>query len=489
MRYSRIISWILVIAVGLLWQPAVFVAQSPPTAQPNLTIHVVQRGENLFRIALNYGMTTEALAELNGITNPASIEIGQRLLVPGEAATAEAVSTQPTTTYTVQAGDTLESIAQQTNSTAEQIALLNNINNSADLTVGQILNIAAQSSVEIAAPAAVEPVLPDPETTIIHTVAAGETTFRIATNYGITVNDIAEANGLVDPTRIFTGQQLIIPGTQPAVLAVELPDSLTDLRIKPPILKEGESGSIRLKTPVSTIISGTFLNQELRVISTENNTQHAILIGIPIFTESGNYPIQLNLTANGSETSQFTFDLQVISGNYATTNINISTEMVNLLSPAVEANELFILENLTSQFTTHFALTSPLGLPAAAPMNAPYGVRRSYNNGEVNRYHSGADFAGAPGTPILAAAPGRVVLADNFNIRGLSTVIDHGWGIYTLYAHQQTQLVEVGQMVETGQQIGTIGSSGRVTGPHLHWEVWVNGVAVNPLQWVQMTFP
>ncbi|MBZ0288996.1 MAG: M23 family metallopeptidase, partial [Anaerolineae bacterium] len=90
--------------------------------------------------------------------------------------------------------------------------------------------------------------------------------------------------------------------------------------------------------------------------------------------------------------------------------------------------------------------------------------------------------------PVLAAAPGRVVLADTLNVRGIATIIDHGWGVYTGYWHQAQQYVQVGQMVTTGQVIGAIGATGRVTGAHLHWELWVGGVAVDPMQWVRLSF-
>ena len=74
------------------------------------------------------------------------------------------------------------------------------------------------------------------------------------------------------------------------------------------------------------------------------------------------------------------------------------------------------------------------------------------------------------------------------DVRGNATIIDHGWGIFTGYWHQTEQYVKVGDFVSTGQVIGTIGSTGRVTGPHLHWELWVNGVPVDPMQWVRQSF-
>ena len=68
-------------------------------------------------------------------------------------------------------------------------------------------------------------------------------------------------------------------------------------------------------------------------------------------------------------------------------------------------------------------------------------------------------------------------------------MLDHGRGVFTVYCHLSESNVQLGQVVDVGQVIGAAGSTGRITGPHLHWEVWVNGVAVNPLQWLQQSFP
>jgi murein DD-endopeptidase MepM/ murein hydrolase activator NlpD len=81
------------------------------------------------------------------------------------------------------------------------------------------------------------------------------------------------------------------------------------------------------------------------------------------------------------------------------------------------------------------------------------------------------------------------VYSQQVTVRGVATIIDHGWGIYTGYWHQSQSLVKVGDFVETGQLIGEIGKTGRVTGPHLHWEVWANGVQVEPLDWLDSAFP
>ncbi|HZW04817.1 MAG TPA: M23 family metallopeptidase, partial [Anaerolineaceae bacterium] len=90
---------------------------------------------------------------------------------------------------------------------------------------------------------------------------------------------------------------------------------------------------------------------------------------------------------------------------------------------------------------------------------------------------------------ILAPAPGVVVFAGPQTVRGNATIIDHGWGVYSGIWHQAAINVQVGDRVETGQKIGEIGATGRVTGPHLHWEVWVGGVQVQPLDWLENEYP
>jgi murein DD-endopeptidase MepM/ murein hydrolase activator NlpD len=126
-----------------------------------------------------------------------------------------------------------------------------------------------------------------------------------------------------------------------------------------------------------------------------------------------------------------------------------------------------------------------MGLPCAAPVTSQFGTRRSYNGGPYNQWHAGTDFAAMPGSPIYAPAGGVVVLAETLHVRGNATIIDHGQGIYTGYWHQTEIMVKVGDIITQGQVIGLVGSTGRATGPHLHWEMFVGGVQVDPLQWTR----
>jgi murein DD-endopeptidase MepM/ murein hydrolase activator NlpD len=287
----------------------------------------------------------------------------------------------------------------------------------------------------------------------------------------------------------FAGQQLFIPGAAATEIPDELPAPLTEIALKPLIFTEGETGSIRLTTASSVTITGIFLEQELRVIAEANNTQHRILVGIPIYTETGIYPAVFSITASDGTQTTYTLNIRVAAGAYTSQTLTISDELAPLLSQAPQDYELGLLQRLTSSFTPDRYFTGAFGLPAAAPMNSPFGTRRSYNGGIYTGYHTGADFASAPGSPIVAVAAGEVVLADLLNIRGNTVILDHGWGVFSAYSHQSQLSVQLGQKVTTGDIIGMAGATGRTTGPHLHWEVWVNGVPVNPLQWTQTIFP
>jgi murein DD-endopeptidase MepM/ murein hydrolase activator NlpD len=114
-----------------------------------------------------------------------------------------------------------------------------------------------------------------------------------------------------------------------------------------------------------------------------------------------------------------------------------------------------------------------------------YGNKRVFN-GQLKSYHNGVDFRARLGTPAVAANTGIVRLAKNLFYSGDAVIIDHGTNIFTIYAHLSKIKVAAGQRIEKGQLIGLTGATGRVSGPHLHWGVKINGVAVNPLQFVDV---
>ncbi len=126
--------------------------------------------------------------------------------------------------------------------------------------------------------------------------------------------------------------------------------------------------------------------------------------------------------------------------------------------------------------------------PSEGYVSSEYGVRRYYNGVFAqDYYHRGVDYAAPIGSPVIAPAAGRVALvgreAEGFELHGNTIGLDHGQGVVSIFIHLNSIAVREGDLVQAGQTIGTIGTTGASTGPHLHWGLYVNGVAVDPTPW------
>jgi murein DD-endopeptidase MepM/ murein hydrolase activator NlpD len=122
-------------------------------------------------------------------------------------------------------------------------------------------------------------------------------------------------------------------------------------------------------------------------------------------------------------------------------------------------------------------------VPVVGDVTTAFGTHRSYE------YHPGMDFGATLGAPVLAPATGIVAFVGSVPARGNVLVLDHGAGVYSTYAHLQQVAASEGSVVKPGQVIARVGSTGFSTGPHLHWEMWVNGANVDPREWTRRAFP
>ena len=165
--------------------------------------------------------------------------------------------------------------------------------------------------------------------------------------------------------------------------------------------------------------------------------------------------------------------------------IIVDDSYIDPVNTMPEEEELFAMtSNITNKDLWDGSLSFPVDEPCS---RSYYGSIRSYNNGPYDNFHTGLDFGiCASNLNVYAAGSGRVVHADEWFVRGNSVVIDHGWGVYTGYWHLNSIDVQVGDIVEEGQLIGIIGTTGRSTGAHLHLELMVNNVQVDPLQWMDV---
>ncbi len=213
------------------------------------------------------------------------------------------------------------------------------------------------------------------------------------------------------------------------------------------------------------------------------------LQGVPLEAGSGHYSIQLTGTLADGASFNFSQPIFVKSGDYETASLSVDDP--TLLDPELNIEETTQVDAIVAPVTPTRLWSGLWGWPhdLVNDVTSGFGLFRTYNGGEASSFHTGVDFGGGALLAIYAPAPGKVVFAGPLEIRGNATYIDHGWGVYTAYFHQNEIDVSVGDTVEAGQVIGIVGATGRVTGPHLHWEVWVGGVPVQPLDWLQRVYP
>jgi murein DD-endopeptidase MepM/ murein hydrolase activator NlpD len=173
--------------------------------------------------------------------------------------------------------------------------------------------------------------------------------------------------------------------------------------------------------------------------------------------------------------------IKVVKKKYPTTELKVEDKYVELSkTDLARANrESKETEGIYAVVTSEVFWDEPFTVPIQGRSGTNFGHRRIFN-GEPRAPHAGADLKATTGTPVHATNAGRVVLAKNLFFTGNTVILDHGLGIYSLYAHLSRIDVKGGGMVKNGQIVGLAGATGRVTGPHLHWGMRVQGARVDP---------
>lgn len=213
------------------------------------------------------------------------------------------------------------------------------------------------------------------------------------------------------------------------------------------------------------------------------------LLSVPIEQRIREYPVRITVYTAGGSALAWDGVVKVESGEFIRENqFTIPSAKYHLLDPEVQVNEDTRLISVYSVVTPERFWEGQFSLPANAPTTSPFGSVRGFNDGSIRR-HTGLDFRMSSGTPIKSSASGRVVFARQLDIHGNTVIIDHGWGVFSAYSHFSEMYVVPGQMVLQGEVLGLSGNTGRSTGPHLHWEIAVNGVWVSPAEFAKLKLP
>ncbi len=209
----------------------------------------------------------------------------------------------------------------------------------------------------------------------------------------------------------------------------------------------------------------------------EQKNHWLAITGIPLSARKGKH--QLVVETNPK---QRIVSFEIKDKKYKTQHVTIKNKrQVNptgedLKRIAKEQEE--IIASL-AQWSESDTVNTAFVIPAKGRLSSPFGLRRYFNK-EPRQPHSGIDIAAPEGTPIVAPADGTVITTGDYFFNGNTVFIDHGQGLVTMYCHMSKITVKTGDKVKQGEQIGAIGQTGRVTGPHLHWAVSINDARIDP---------
>jgi murein DD-endopeptidase MepM/ murein hydrolase activator NlpD len=461
--------WIRLLLVVLFLLPAWRATAQETT--PTGPIYIVQAGDNLWDIAARFGVTIDELMAANNLTADSVIYEGAQLVIPGLEGISGILTTQE-----VPFGENLPSLSLRYHTPVDVLARLNHLTSPSEVYAGMSLVI---------------PVSEDtPEPGLRLSLAPGQSLLELAVLNNSDPFTLALTNGVNQPAALLAGQVLRLntsdgvsdpgPGAlPPGIAAVGISDFI-----------QGQTSVIRVDGVNGTSLSGSLMGHPLNFFELPDGG-YVALQGVHAMAEPGAYPMTIQGRLPDGTSFGFTQSIRVYAG-YFLYDVPLYVP-AETLDPAITGpeNELWESQVLaaTPDKLWDGAFAAPVDAAYADCWPSIFGSRRSYNDSEYLFFHTGLDFCGQVGFSIYAPAAGIVVYTGELVVRGNATIIDHGWGIYTAYMHQSEILVNVGDRVETGQLIGLVGNTGRVIGPHLHFEVWAGGVQVNPLDWMTLEYP
>ena len=446
---------------------------------PTLPVYVVQAGDTLWDIARRFGITLDELMQVNNIADASVIKAGDELRIPGLEGVQGRLSTR-----SLAYGESLRGLSRLYDLPIDTLSRLNQIVSPAELYVGM----------ELILPENVETGNGDSGQGLKRAaVLPGQSLLEFSVLQDLDPWSIAISNNLSNAVQVLPGDVIFLKTTTTSDESITTNALLADIEevsLNQVPWLQGKTAEIIIRGSNSFVIHGTFLGQDFPFFQQAENRMVA-LRGIPALTEVGLYPLLLRVDLGDGSFWSFSQKIQVISGDYPYDPdliVDPATIDPQVTEPENEQWKA-LAEPLTMDKNWDGLFISPVESVFSDCWTSRYGNRRSYNGGGYLYFHTGLDFCGAVGNSIFSPASGEVVFAGPLTVRGNATMINHGWGVYTAYMHQSEILVQVGDWVEPGQLIGKVGGTGRVNGPHLHWEVWVGGVQVNPADWLEEVFP
>lgn len=270
-----------------------------------------------------------------------------------------------------------------------------------------------------------------------------------------------------------------------ALLRTENSPPALSVSLEPPLLPQGQTLVIRVAASKPASVTAALDGAPL-LLAVVSDTLHFGVYGAAANARLVTHTVVFTASDKMGNTGVQAASFGVTATAFISENIVLPPDRQGLSNSTEETRRL------DAAFAARTALPNWLGLwraPAPGEITAPFGEARSYNGGPLASWHGGVDLATPAGEPVLAAAAGRVVLAEKLPVQGNAVVVDHGLGVTSAYYHMASLGVKAGDSVRQGQALGTVGNTGLSTGPHLHWEMRVLGVPVDPWPWTRRAVP
>ena len=280
-----------------------------------------------------------------------------------------------------------------------------------------------------------------------------------------------------------------------AVLLTSIPVEASSIRVTwdPARVRSGSVVPLKVQSPVELMAAEAATGEDRFPLINIAKDSYVALVGVDARLKEPTLPVDLTLfPSRGGAPYRIRADLKVrdnISrGTSRVQKLSLPSGMVDLSQKRVDQvrQDNRTLGEILATRSRERLWTEGFILPLKGRISARFGVGRVLN-GKPRSPHSGVDIAGKKGVPVKAANGGKVLLADSFYLSGNTVVVDHGWGVSTIYAHLDRIDVREGQTLERGQALGTVGATGRATGPHLHFGAFIRGAKVDPLQLIEAT--
>jgi murein DD-endopeptidase MepM/ murein hydrolase activator NlpD len=270
---------------------------------------------------------------------------------------------------------------------------------------------------------------------------------------------------------------LVISGAAAMVFAA--PNTAGDVKVSFEFqwIRQGDVGVVRVSGEDIADVRAVFQKRVFHFYL--DGDDFVGLISADMTSDIAPYNLQVQVKYTDGTAELIDQPIEINEGGFGSSEIVLSPSLEKLLEKDVEDAELSRLFNIMRRFTPERYWVGGFQKPSDAPLLDWFGTWRLYNS-TYWRQHTGIDVKMAVGTQVRAIASGRVMLSETMDIRGGYVLLDHGWGVYSGYAHLSQRLVVPGQWVHQGDVIGLSGLNGRSQGAHLHWEMAVGGVWTDP---------